>query len=118
MFLSLAYKQEIRITLFILLLVVLGIGFIVKKLVLFKYLDYINSKLITTFLIVIQLGLSLLLALIIPERYLIDSDFFYDLFQDSGVWVNIVSLLIFLLSIIVIGFIIDLIAKFSNNGNC
>ncbi|WP_281336862.1 hypothetical protein [Flavobacterium eburneipallidum] len=102
---------RIRVFLFSIALLIIGLSYLTKVLsdnILYNYLDNFKSKFTVNILVGFHWSISVILACIFPD-YLTKYNFFKDIFEDSEVWMYLTTLCVFFISLIVVGSILNLI---------
>lgn len=101
---------RIKAFLFALVILIIGLSYLTKILsdnFLYNYLAYFKSKLIKNVLVGLHWAISIVTAFLLPD-YLMKYDFFKRIFEHSGMWINLATLLVFLISVITIGILLNL----------
>jgi len=105
-------NPEIRNIIFIFIISLIILSFVIKKLsdgFLYLYLDDTKSKSVQYLLLVLHWGLSVFLALALPEVLLVKYVFFRELFLESQFWNLTANVLILLVSVVIISFVLRLL---------
>lgn len=107
-------RYEVRWTLTIITLILIGIALLLNKLtggIIYKYLDKVKSKTTSNFLIGFQWATSLLLAFILPNNFLADYDFFHKLYDDNQLWIPVSMGVVLYTSLAIFGLVFSLTIK-------
>lgn len=82
----------------------------------FGYKKYFASKTESQTLIAIQIVISFIIAIILPNNFLTELDYFQNLFKKNGIWIPITMLCVFLILLIFIGILLNVICKALMSG--
>ena len=99
---------------YIVMLVILGTGFLAFKITrgyAFNYLEKdIPDRLKTTMLLFQTIG-SFLFAMITPNNYLVDIEYFGQLYKQNGLWIALSMLVLLFGSVLLTGFLFSIITR-------
>jgi len=79
--------------------------------IIFRYLNNVKSRTISTILLIIQCTTSVLLAIILPNNFLVNHDSFLRLYNDNQLWIPVSMGVILYTSLAILGFLFGLIIK-------
>ncbi|GAB2669186.1 hypothetical protein GCM10027036_23390 [Flavihumibacter cheonanensis] len=104
-------RYEVRWTLTIIALILIGIGLLLNKLtggIIYSYCDKAKSKTTSNILIGIQWTTSILLAFILPNNILNNYIFFQKLYDDNELWIPLSMGVVLYTSLTTIGLFFNL----------
>ncbi len=107
-------RYQVRWTLAIITLILIGIALLLNKLtggIIYRYLDNVKSKTTSNILLGIQWATSILLAFILPNNFLANYDFFHNLYDDNELWIPVSMGVVLYTSLAIFGLLFSLTFK-------
>jgi hypothetical protein len=107
-FLALFYKSlGLRLTMAVVVLLSLGAIYFGRGFAT-KYVSSTLNAAVKTILVLVQLGFSMIFGAMVPNNYLSETEFFYSLYEKSGIWIPITMVLAFILIFMITGIFLSL----------